>query len=83
MKLKGFVDAADLAEDKRITMIGETAMKTGGKIGFVTDSDPGKAERYIKKLLTRYPQLTVIGRCDGPTEGMVTVSVQRLKEPLS
>lgn len=83
MRLKGFVDAADLAEDRRITMIGETAMKTGGKIGFITDSDPGKAERYIKKLLTRFPQLTVVDRFDGPADGTVTVSVQRLKEPLS
>lgn len=83
MKLKGYADVADLEEDKRITLIGETAMKSGGKIAFITDSDPGKADRYIKKLLTRFPQLKVVDRFNGPVANTITVSVQRLEEPLA
>ncbi len=72
--MKQFADLADLPEDKRINAIGNMAMK-GKKVAFVTDADPGKADRYIAKLLARFPLLAVTGRSDGPIPGTVTVSV--------
>jgi hypothetical protein len=83
MKLKGYADVADLKEDQRITLIGETAMKSGGEIAFVVDDEPGKADRYIKKLLTKFPQLKVVKRFLGPVKDTETVSVTRHNEPLA
>jgi hypothetical protein len=71
-----------MTEDRRITMIGETAMK-GGKIAFCVDDLPGQADRYIEKLLTKYPQLQVVQRFKGPTPGVESVIVTRLEEPAS
>lgn len=72
-----YQDLGDSPEDVRIAKIGEAA-ETGATVAFVTDSDPGKADRYVQKLLTRFPALEVIGRFDGPVAGTVSVKV-RLK----
>lgn len=65
-----------LPEDDRITLIGQTCMDNPGKlIGFVTDADPGKAERYIRKLTTQFPKLTIVQRSKGPVPNTVTVQV--------
>lgn len=75
-----YQDMGDFPEDVRIARIGETAEARPGKIiGFVTDADPGKADRYVSKLLTRFPSLEVVGRFKGPVKGTVTVQV-RAKE---
>ena len=71
-----FRDLADLPEDERIIMIGEAAM-TGKTVAFVTDSDPGKAERYITKLMTAFPKLEVISKSPGPVPDTITVKVQK------
>ena len=71
-----FKDIADLHEDERITSIGNLAM-TGIKVAFCTDADPGKADRYIEKLLAQFPQLVVFDRFNGPTPGAVTVKVKK------
>lgn len=77
MKPIPFVDIggpSGLPEDERIRLIGEKAM-LGGVVAFITDADPGKADRYVSKLLKLFPQLRVVDRFDGPTPGAVTVKV--------
>ena len=69
-------DAYNLPEDVRIDLIGKTAIQQKKLVGFVTDSDPGKADRYISKLLERFPGLEVVSRGSGPVPGAVYVTVQ-------
>ena len=55
-----FIDVSSHAEDCRVRTIGETAVANPGKkIGFITDAEPGKAERYIAKLQEWFPGLDV------------------------
>lgn len=61
-----FADLADLDEDRRIQIIGETVVREQKVVGVVTDSEPGKAERYIQKVLSRHPGVVLIGRQSGP-----------------
>jgi len=71
-----YADLGDWDEDKRIEAIGNAA--TPGKIiAFVTDAEPGKADRYIAKLKERFPGIAVVERFDGPIEDTVTVKVRR------
>jgi hypothetical protein len=58
--MKAFADLADLPEDDRIRVIGETAER-GERVGFFVDDD-AKADRYIKKLLKWYPRVEVVER---------------------
>lgn len=50
-----FQDLGDNNEDDRIRQIGEKVMKERITVGFVTDDEPGKADRYITKLKARFP----------------------------
>lgn len=77
-----YMDVHQLEEDKRIDLIGEKAM-AGGKIGFHVDDEPGKADRYIQKLLTKFPELKVEHRFKGPTPGVETVIVIKMETPAS
>lgn len=74
-----FEDLADNPEDDRIKRIGEEVTKRGRVVCFVTDDDLGKAERYIAKLLKRFPGVRVMERFAGPVEGAVTVKVGPMK----
>ncbi len=47
----------------------------GLTVAFITDSDPGKADRYISKLLKKFPGLKVLERFDGPVPNTVSVKV--------
>lgn len=69
-----FADIADLEEDRRIEIIGGMAM-AGKTVAFITDSDEGKADRYIKKLTERFPGIRILGRFDGPVPNTVSVKV--------
>lgn len=71
-----YKDLADKEEDERIRQIGEAAM-SGKSVAFITDDDPDKAERYILKLLSRFPRLYVVERLSGPVKGTVSVKVKR------
>ena len=71
-----YEDLGDLPEDRRITQIGQTAM-TGKTVAFVTDDDPGKADRYIRKLLARFPDLEEFQRFNGPIPGAITIKVRK------
>lgn len=70
--MKAFIDVAGSPEDDRIGAIGRLAMN-GLKVAFCTDDEPGKADRYVKKLLERFPSLQEDSRSKGP--GVVTVNV--------
>ena len=70
-----YKDIADDPEDDRIQKIGEMVMKDKLVVGFVTDAEPGKADRYISKLKERFPGIRVIARGDGPVPEVVWVKV--------
>lgn len=70
-----YADLGDFEEDQRIDAIGHMAMAHGKTVAFVTDADPGKADRYIRKLQERFPGIRVIERFDGPVAGTVSVKV--------
>lgn len=67
-----FRDVGNLSEDERIQNIGEAAM-AGHTVGCVTDSEPGKAERYIQKLKAKFPSVTILGQFAGPVKGSVLI----------
>jgi hypothetical protein len=70
-----YVDIASLDEDKRIDLIGHRAMDHKEVVAFVTDADPGKANRYIRKLQAKFPTIRILDRFPGPVPNTVTVKV--------
>lgn len=70
-----YKDIADKKEDDRISEIGETVMVQRKVVGFLTDQDIGKADRYIAKLQERFPGIRIISRGTGPVSGVVWVKV--------
>lgn len=75
MKFPPYKDIADEPEDERIRQIGEKTMRDRLIVGFITDKEEGKAERYIKKLRERYPGIRVIHQGDGPVAETILVKV--------
>lgn len=79
-----FVDMYELAEDKRIELIGNTVMckkhdadtNEPVKIPVMVDYEEGKkADRYIKKLQDRFPGIRIVGRHLGPVDNVETFYV--------
>jgi hypothetical protein len=70
-----YADLADLPEDTRIDIIGRAVTLERKNVAFVVDSTPGKVERYITKLLNKYPTIVILAQFDGPVAGSVTVKV--------
>lgn len=70
--MKGFADLADLPEDERIRLAAATAAH-GHVVGLVTDDEPGKPERYIRKLEAH--GVRVIDRGPGPVKHTVLIRV--------
>jgi hypothetical protein len=69
-----FRDVADLREDDRIDIIGQHVM-AGQSVGFVTDDEPGKMDRYLAKLKAKFPAIQVEWRKDGPVAETVSAKV--------
>lgn len=67
-----YKDIADDPEDERIRQIGEKTMQ-GMVVGFITDDEPGKPERYISKLIKRFPGIRIIYQGPGPVPETVLV----------
>lgn len=70
-----FSDLAALNEDTRIMAIGRAAATKS--VGFFVESDQeeqGKADRYIKKLKARFPELT-ISKHDTKSPAIVLIKV--------
>lgn len=70
-----YLDVHVLEEDKRIDLIGKACVN-GGTIAFIVDSEPGKADRYVRKLKEKFPGIHVLGRFDGPVPNVVTVKIR-------
>ncbi len=65
---------ADLAgmqmgEDDRIRVIGTKVTKERVIVSVLVDDEPGKMERYIKKLKDRFPGIRIGAKGKGPTKG--------------
>lgn len=75
-----FVDLADLPEDDRITIIGQAVMQ-GAQVGVPVDEEGPdgyeKADRYVKKLLERFPLIEFVSKGKGPIKDVVTFVVRR------
>jgi len=78
--IKGYADLADLPEDERVRIIGEYAM-AGNQVGVPVDEEGPdgyeKADRYVKKLLARFPLLEFVSKGKGPVANVVTFIVRR------
>jgi hypothetical protein len=78
--VKGFADLADLPEDERIRIIGEYAT-AGNQIAVPVDEEGPdgyeKADRYINKLLIRFPLLELVSKFKGPVANAVTFIVRK------
>lgn len=74
-----FFDAHNLPEDTRIELIGQTVMKLGAgrTTGVCVDDEPGKPERYVKKLTEKFPAVKVLSQSPGPVPGVVTIILTR------
>ena len=71
----GFADLHKLPEDDRIRVIGDWVL-ANRKVALVpTDDEPGKAERYQRKLRERYPWLVIGAIMPGPVDGCVSFRV--------
>lgn len=73
-----YVDLGSLPEDRRIEMIGHRAVDHREIVGFMVDVEDGshsKGDRYIEKLIARFPSVTVMFRADGPINGVETIKV--------
>lgn len=73
--MKAFADLADLPEDDRIRVIGETA-EHGERVGFFVDDD-AKADRYIKKLTERFRVQVVERKRNVLVNNTVFIAVNR------
>lgn len=70
-----FVDIADHEEDRRIEIIGHQVIAHNRTVRFITDDEPDKADRYIRKLEAKFPGIRVIARGNGPVKKIVWVQV--------
>lgn len=75
MKRPQYSDLGDLPEDERIQIIGSRAIDHGEKVGFFVGDEPGKPERYIKKLREQFPAIQILYRGKGPIPGTVFITV--------
>ena len=70
-----FIDLGDCEEDQRIDTIGHQVMVHHRIVGFITDADEGKADRYIRKLKEKFPRIQVLARGNGPVPNAVWIKV--------
>jgi len=71
-----YKDITDRNEDERIRQIGEKVIQEKLTVGFLTDADPGKADRYIKKLKERFPGIRVIATGKAEVKQFAVVAPQ-------
>ena len=70
-----YADLASMPEDERLDLMGRFVTETGKTVSIITDDEPGKPERYIKKILKRFPHLRIVERFKGPIPGVVTLNL--------
>lgn len=70
MKPTGYADLHKLPEDDRIDVMARHVRETGQTALVATDDIPGKAERYVRKLKERHPDIAILSEITpGPTKG--------------
>lgn len=74
-KPEGYADLHGFDEDARIDLIGRTCVEGGKTVAFVVDDVPDKPDRYVRKLLEKFPGIRVVSRGPGPVAGTYTVKV--------
>ncbi len=74
---KPFRDLAGegIDEDTRIGLIGNKVVGERQTVAVLVDSEPGKADRYVRKLTMRFPQITEWDVKPGPTKGCTTIRI--------
>lgn len=72
-KPEAFVDLHRLSEDERIAHIGHMVTEHGKTVGVCVDDINSKVDRYIKKVLGRFPGVALLDRVKGPVAGVVTL----------
>ena len=72
--LRGFADLADMPEDERITAIAHYVRDHGVTAAVCVDDEPGKPERYARKLIAQ--GCRVVEQTKGPVPGVVTLKVE-------
>lgn len=75
MPPKAFIDLYKLPEDERIKVIGHTVMTHKKIIGVCVDDEPGKPERYIRKLKEWFPGIVIMDQLKGPVKEVITIMV--------
>lgn len=78
MKKPFYQDLGDLDENSRIDKIGHYITAHKKVVGFIVDKGEeceGKGDRYIKKLLEKFPEVKFIERADGPVKNSEIIIV--------
>jgi len=70
---KGYADLADLPEDERIAVIAHHVRDHGLTVAVAVDNDPGKPERYTRKLRKAG---CLVEQLPGMVRGTVTLRVE-------
>jgi len=52
-----------MTEERRITVLGEVARSTGGRIVFLVRNDQVEIDTYIFKIQNRFPDVKVTREC--------------------
>lgn len=72
---KGYADLHNLPEDDRIEVIGKCVMENRQVVAFFVDNIPGKAERYIRKLIDKFPGIVIMDRIKEATAGAEMIKI--------
>jgi hypothetical protein len=62
------------SEDEQIALMGPAILVATGLVGVVVDAEPGseKLNRYVRKLIERFPGVQEYDRYPGPVAGAET-----------
>lgn len=79
MKKPMYADLGDISENNRIDLIGHRVVDHHEQVAFMVDDD-AKADRYIAKLLKKFPGVSVKTRGPGPagTIAVVLIPAERV-----
>lgn len=69
--MTAFADLANLPEDSRIDAMGPLILKAEKPVAVIVDAelDSAKLNRYVRKLIDRFPGISELDRFPGPTLG--------------
>jgi calcineurin-like phosphoesterase len=72
--MPAYIDMHSLSEDDRIHAIGTALLTATGPVAVIVDAELGseKLNRYVRKLIDRFPGVQELDRYPGPTMGAET-----------